>query len=68
MSCLFSRNISENLNHGHSQKLLDFVIKSATGALKATSNIVIQKTAEATGDLIGNKIAYGITEVSKISP
>ena len=29
---------------------------------------MIQKTAEATGDLIGNKIADRITKVSKISP
>ena len=32
------------------------------------SNRVTQKPAEATGDLIGNKIANRITKVSKHSP
>ena len=41
--------------------------KSATDALKTSSKRVIQKTAEATGDLIGNKIANRIIEVSKNS-
>ena len=35
--------------------------KSTTDAIKTTSKIAIQKTAEATGDLIGNKIADKIT-------
>ena len=37
-------------------------------ALKTTSKIVIQKTAEATGDMTGNKIADKTTKVSKTSP
>ena len=41
---------------------------SATDAIKTASKRVIQKTAEATGDLIGNKIADKIRSVSKISP
>ena len=36
-----------------------------TDAIKTTSKRVIQKTAEATGDLIGNKIADKITSDSK---
>ena len=39
--------------------------KSATDAIKTASKREIQKTAEATGDLIGNKIADKITSVSK---
>ena len=35
---------------------------------KKTSKRVIQKTAEATSDLIGNKIADQIKSVSKMSP
>ena len=35
--------------------------------MKTTSKRAIQKTAEATGDLIGNKIADKITSVSKKS-
>ena len=49
------------------QKLLDHAKQSATDALKTSSKRVIQKTAEATGDLIGNKIANIITKVSKNS-
>ena len=41
--------------------------KSATGAIKTASKRAIQKTAEATGYLIGNKIADKITSVSKKS-
>ena len=36
--------------------------------LKTASKRAIQKTAEATGDLIGNKIADKITRVSKTLP
>ena len=39
--------------------------KSTTDAIKTTSKRAIQKTAEAIGDLIGNKIADKITSVSK---
>ena len=49
------------------KKLLDHAKKSATDALKTSSKRVIQKIAEATGDLIGNNIANKITTVSKIS-
>ena len=38
--------------------------QSATDALKTTSKWAIQKTAEATGDLIVNQIADKITKVS----
>ena len=39
--------------------------KSTTDAIKTTSKRAIQKAAEATGDLIGNKIPDKITSVSK---
>ena len=48
-----------------SQNLLDNAKQSATDALKTTSKIVIQKIAETTGDLIGNKIGGRVTEVSQ---
>ena len=38
--------------------------KTTTDAIKTASKRAIQKTAEATGDLIGSKIAYKITSVS----
>ena len=41
--------------------------KSATDTLKTSSKRIIQRTAEATGDLNGNKIANRITKVSKKS-
>ena len=37
----------------------------AADALKTTSKIVIQKSVEATGDLIGNKVAHSITKISR---
>ena len=39
--------------------------KSLTDVIKTASKRAIQKTAEATGDLIGNKIADNITSVWK---
>ena len=41
--------------------------KSTTDVVKTASKRAIQKAAEATGDLIGNKIADKITSVSKKS-
>ena len=41
--------------------------KSATDAIKTASTRAIQKPAEATGDLVGNKTADKITSFSKKS-
>ena len=41
--------------------------KSTTDAIKNASKRVIQKTAEVTGDLIGNNIADKLTSVPKKS-
>ena len=41
------------------------IVLKATDAIKPTSKRAIKKTAEATADLIGNKIADKITSVSK---
>ena len=49
------------------KKLVDIAKKSATDAIKTASKRAIQKNAEATGDLVGNKIADKITSVSKKS-
>ena len=51
----------------YSQKRLDYARESATDAFETASKRAIQKTAEATGDLVGNKIADRITEISKNS-
>ena len=47
------------------RNLLITLKKSATDAVKTASKRAIQKTAEATSDLIGNKIADKITSVFK---
>ena len=44
---------------------MDTATKSGTDAAKTASKSVVQKTAEATEDLIGNEIAYKITSVEK---
>ena len=62
-----SKNISKNLSGKYSQRLLGHAKKPATDALKTTSKRVIQKAAEATGDLIGNKRIDRITKVAKTS-
>ena len=46
------------------KKIFDHAKKSPTVVLKTFSERVIQKTAEATGDLIDNKIANRITKAS----
>ena len=50
------------------QKLLDHAKQSATDALKTTPKRVVQKRAEAAGDLIGIKTANRITKSSRSSP
>ena len=68
--CFFARNmgnISKNSSSIYSQKLLNHAKQSVTHAIKTASKRVIQKTVEATGDLIGNNIADKITRVSKTS-
>ena len=58
-------NMGKNLSNKYCLKLLDSAKKSTTDAIKTASKRAIQKAAEATGDLIGNKIADEITSVSK---
>ena len=55
--CLLQKNIGKNLSNKYGQKLLNSAKKSAIDAIKTDSKKAIQKTAETTGDLIGNKIA-----------
>ena len=61
------KTISKNLSGKYSQKFLDHANESATDLFKTASKI-----AEATGDLIGNKIADAVAkahdgEITKIS-
>ena len=63
-----SEKISKKLSRKHSQKLLDHAKQSAIDARKITSKRLTQKTAEATGNLIGSKIANTMTKISITSP
>ena len=47
------------------KKLMDGATKASKDFAKIAGKKVIHKTAEATGDLVGNKIADKITSVSK---
>ena len=53
---------SKNLSGKYGQKL-DHTKQYATDALEIVSERAIQKTAEVTGDLIGNEIADKITKL-----
>ena len=64
-SLFFAKNLGKNVSSKYGQKLLDSAKKSTTDAIKTASKRAIQKTAEAIGDLAGNKIADKITSVSK---
>ena len=58
-------SFARSMSNRYWKKLLDTAKKSATDAIKTASKRTIQKTAEATGDLIGNKTADKITSISK---
>ena len=64
----FTKNMGKSLSNKYDQKLLDSAKKPTTDARKTASKRAIQKTAEVTGDLIGNNIADKITSVSKKKP
>ena len=57
--------MGKTLSNKCGQKLLDSAKKSTADAIKTASKRAIQKTAEANGDLTGNKIADKITSLSK---
>ena len=49
----------------YGKKLMDTATKTGIDAAKTVSKWVVQKTAEVTGDLVGNKIADKITSLGK---
>ena len=49
----------------YGKKLIDTATKTGIDATKTASKRVVKKTAEAMGDLIGNKIAGKITSLGK---
>ena len=57
-------SVAKSMSNKYGKKIVDTTKKSATNAIKTASKRAIQKTTEATGDLICNKIANKITSVS----
>ena len=49
----------------YGKELMDAATKTGIDAVKTASKRVVQKTAEPTGDLTGNKIADKITSIGK---
>ena len=58
---LFTRKFGDK----YGKKLMDTATKTRMDAVKVASKNVVQKSAEAAGDLIGNKIADKITSIGK---
>ena len=61
----FSKNMGRNLSNNTIK--IDSAKESTTNAIKTASKKAIQNTAEATGELIDNKIPDKITSVWKTS-
>ena len=60
------KNRSKKLTSNYSQKLIDHAEKVATDAPKPSSKPFIQKTAEATGDLLVIKLLIKLQNFQKI--
>ena len=59
--------MGKSLSNKYGKKLIDSAKIVTTDAIKTASRRAIQKSAEATCDLIGNKIADKATNISKKS-
>ena len=55
----------KKISNKYGKKLMDTATKAGIDAAKTTSKTIVQKTAEAAGNLIGNKIADKITSIGK---
>ena len=58
-------SFAKNVGNKYGKKLMDTATKTIIDAAKTAPKRVVQKTAEATGYLIGNKIANKITSIGK---
>ena len=56
------QKMPKRVSSKYGQKLLDSTKKVATDALRTASKRAIQKTVEATGDLVSNEIPENITK------
>ena len=60
-------SFARSMSNKYGKKIVDTDKKSTTDAIITASKRAIQETAEATGNLVGNKLADKITSVSKKS-
>ena len=58
-------SFARTFGNKYGKKIIDTATKTGIDAAKTASKRVVQKTAKATGDLIGNKIADKTTSVGK---
>ena len=58
-------SFARKFGYKYGKKLMDIATKIGIDAAKTVSEQVVQKTAGATGDLIGNEIADKITSLGK---
>ena len=58
-------SFAKNVGNKYGKTLINTATKTGIDAAKTASKRVVQKTAEPTRDLIGNKIADKITSISK---
>ena len=58
-------SFAKNFGNEYGKKLIDTATKTRLDAAKIASKRLVQKTAAATGDLIGNEIAHKITSIGK---
>ena len=58
-------SFAKKVGYKYGKKLMDTATKTGIDAAKTASKRVVQKTAEATRDLIGNKMADKITSIGK---
>ena len=58
-------SFARNFGNKYGKKLMDTATKTGMDAAKIASKRVVQKAAEATCDLIGNKIVDKITSIGK---
>ena len=58
-------NASKNFGDKYGKNLMDTAKNQGTNFAKTAGKKVVQKSAEAPGDLIGNKIADKITSLGK---
>ena len=58
-------SFAKDFGNKYGKKLMDTVNKTGIDAAKTTSKRIVQKTAEATRDLIGNEMADKIASIGK---